>query len=94
MVNLDNNKIKSWIVIENPARFEKSAGGNMTSNFLVNQDIDILISGEMGPIAFYLLRNAEIKVYKAAYVNVAKNLNRFTEGKLKEITTISSGYPK
>jgi len=93
MVNLDDSNIISWTVIENPARFEKGAG-NMTSHFLVNQGIDILISGEMGPIAFYLLRNAEIKVYKAASVSAEKNLKRFIDNKLKEITTISSGYPK
>jgi predicted Fe-Mo cluster-binding NifX family protein len=92
-VNLDEGKIINRTVTENPARFEKGAG-NMTADFLVNQDIDILISGEMRPIAFYLLRKAGIMVYKAASVSAAKNLNRFTKGKLKEITTISSGYPK
>lgn len=92
-VNLENNEIIKETSIENPFRFEKGAS-NLLSEFLVDQSIDVLISGEIGPIAFYILNNAGIKVYKAASANVEKNLKRLTEGKLKEVTTLSSGYPK
>jgi predicted Fe-Mo cluster-binding NifX family protein len=47
----------------------------------------------MGPVAFYILRNADITVYKASPLDVRKNLKLLNEGKLKEVTSLSSGYP-
>lgn len=93
IVNIEDNEAREETVIENPARFEKGAG-NMAADFLVKQGIDILISGEMGPVAFYILRNAGIVVYKASPLNVEKNLKLLNAGKLREITSLSSGYPK
>jgi predicted Fe-Mo cluster-binding NifX family protein len=93
VVELENNEIIKETTIENPFRLEKGAG-NMVALFLVNNGIDILISGEMGPVAFYILKNKEISVYKAASVNVNNNLRHLTENKLKEVTSLSSGYPK
>lgn len=93
IVDLENNEIIKETVIENPFRLEKGAG-NMVAQFLADNGIDILISGEMGPVAFHILKNAEINVYKAASVNVDDNLKRLTGNKLKEVTSLSSGYPK
>jgi predicted Fe-Mo cluster-binding NifX family protein len=39
------------------------------------------------------LKNAGIKVYRIIPGSVRKNLKRFTDGKLKEITSLSSGFP-
>ena len=92
IVNSGNNEIKKEISIENPVRFEKGAG-NLLAEFLVNKRIDTLISGEMGPVAFYILQNAGITVYKASPLNARKNLKLLNEDKLKEVTSLSSGYP-
>ncbi len=92
IVDTDNNEIRSVTDIENPARFEKGAG-NLASEFLVKQGIETLISGEMGPIAFHILKNNGITVYKAASVDAEKNIKLLFKGKLKEVTSLSSGYP-
>lgn len=92
IVDLDDNEIKKLTSIENPFKYEKGAG-NLAAEFLVNQGIDVLISGEMGPIAFQILKNANVIVYKASSGDVEKNLKRLTEGKLEEITSLTSGYP-
>ncbi len=93
IVDLENGEIKHVSAIENPAKNEKGAG-NIAAQFMVDSDVKTLISGELGPVAFHILKNAEIKVYKIASVNIEKNLNRFNEGKLEEITSLASGYPK
>lgn len=92
IINLEDDEVKEETVIENPARFEKGAG-NLAADFLVKQEVDVLISGEMGPIAFYILRNAGIVVYKASALDVSKNLKLLNKGKLKKVTSLSSGYP-
>lgn len=93
VIDLEDNEIKEVFAMENPAKYEKGAG-NLAAQFMVEHDIKVVISGEMGPVAFHILKNAGIKVYKVASVTVEKNLTRFREGKLDEISSLSSGYPK
>jgi predicted Fe-Mo cluster-binding NifX family protein len=92
-LELENNEIMMETAIENPARLEKGAG-NLLADFLSNNRVEVVISGEMGPVAFYILKNESIRVYKGAAFNAAKNLELLTSGKLKEVTSLSSGYPK
>ena len=93
IVELCNNEIKKINTFENPARSEKGAG-NLAAEFLVKKGIKVLISGEMGPIAFHILKNNDITVYKGASLNAVKNVKLLINGKLKEVTSLSSGYPK
>ncbi len=93
IVELENGEIKDAMAIKNPAKNEKGAG-NVAAQFMVDNNVKIVIGGELGPIAFLLLKNAGIKLYKITSLNVEKNLKRFNEGKLDEITSLSSGYPK
>jgi predicted Fe-Mo cluster-binding NifX family protein len=93
LVDLDEKEIKNFHAIENPTLYEEGTG-NLAAQLIVNYDVDILISGEMGPIVFHILKNAGIKVYKSASMNVEKNITRLIEGKLKEVTSLASGYPK
>ncbi len=92
IVDLEDNEIIKETAIENPARFEKGAG-NLLADFLISKGIDTLISGKMGPVAFYILRNAGIKVYKASPLTGEKNVKLLDAGKLEEVASLSSGYP-
>ncbi len=85
-------QIKEISVIENYAK-NKSGSGSAAAQLLVYNGIDVLISGKMDPVAFQILKNACIKVYKITPGNVGKNLNHFNEGKLEEVTSLSSGFP-
>lgn len=93
VVDLEDDEIKGLSATQNPVRYEKGAG-NLAAQFMVDQDIEVLISGEMGPVAFHILKNAGIKVYKVAPLNAEKNLRQLIQGKLKEVTSLASGYPK
>jgi len=91
--DLENGKIKATSSIENPAKNEKGAG-NMAAQFIVDHEVKALISGELGPIAFHILKNAGIKGYKIIPETVENNLKQLKEGKLEEITSLSHGFPK
>ncbi|MGO9388391.1 MAG: NifB/NifX family molybdenum-iron cluster-binding protein [Methanobacterium sp.] len=92
VVNLENGVIKYVLSIENHEKNEKGAG-NVAAQFMVDSNVKAVIGGKLGPIAFHLLRNAGIKVYKISSLNVEKNLKRFNEDKLDKITSLGSGYP-
>ena len=92
VVDLENDETKNVLPIENPAKNERGAG-NLAAQFIIDQDVEALILGEMGNVAFGILRNAGIKIYKIRPGNVEKNIEYFKESKLDEITSVSSGFP-
>jgi predicted Fe-Mo cluster-binding NifX family protein len=93
IVDLENKTINVLSTIENPAKNETGAG-NTAAQFIIDHEVEILISGKLGPIAFHILKNAGIRVYKGTSGSVEKNLKRFKEGKLEEISSLSGGFPE
>lgn len=93
VANLENGEIKGIYTIENP--FKSGTGSGSTSAQLIaDQKVEALITGKLGPVAFQILKNAGIKIYKIIPGNVEKNLKRFAECKLEEITSLSGGFPQ
>lgn len=93
IANIEDGEIKEISSISNPAKNEKGAG-NMAAQFMVDQGVEALISGKLGPVAFGILKNAGIKIYKINPGSVKTNLRHFREDKLDEVTSLSSGFPK
>lgn len=91
IVDMENNEIVNISPIENPAKNERGAG-NLAAQFIIDQGVEALILGELGNVAFGILRNAGIKICKISPGSVEKNLKYFKEGKLDEITSASSGF--
>ena len=92
IIDLENDEIVNISPIENPAKNERGAG-NLAAQFIIDHGVEALILGELGNVAFGILRNAGIKIYKIRPGNVEKNLKYFEESKLDEITSVSSGFP-
>ncbi len=90
--DLENGEIKDYIALENPAKNDARAG-NKTAEFIANRDVKALISGDVGPNAFNILKEENIKIYKLKPGSVKDNLKFFSDGELKELTTSSSGGP-
>ena len=93
ITDLENNEIKNTSSIENPAKNERGAG-NLAAQFMIDQGVEALILSELGNVAFGILRNAGIKIYKISLGSVERNLKYFREGKLEEITSASCGFPR
>ena len=91
--DLEDCEIRNVLPIENPAKNERGAG-NLAAQFIIDQGIEALILGELGNVAFGILRNAGIKIYKISPGNVEKNLKYFKEDKLEEVNSASSGFPR
>ena len=93
IADIENGEIKSDINIENPAKNATGGAGNKAAEFIANSKVNALVSGAVGPNAFAILRQVGIKVYKLESGSVKDNLKLFSEGKLGEITSSSSGGP-
>jgi len=90
--DLEDGEIRNILPIENPAKNERGAG-NLAAQFLIDHGVEALILGELGNVAFGILKNAGIRIYKISPGSVEKNLKYFKESKLDEINSASSGFP-
>lgn len=89
-VDIEHGEIKCDLTTENPARNVQGAG-NKAADFIVKNEVETVISEDIGSNAFNILRKAGIKVYKLQSGSVEDNLNLFTECKLGEITSSFNG---
>ncbi|HML06099.1 MAG TPA: NifB/NifX family molybdenum-iron cluster-binding protein [Methanobacterium sp.] len=92
IANIENKEIKEISVINNAQN--KLGSGNIAAQIIVDHEVNTVICGKLGPVAFHILKNADIKVFKIIPGSVGKNLKRFREGKLEEITSLSNGFPQ
>jgi predicted Fe-Mo cluster-binding NifX family protein len=94
IADMENGEIKGDLPIENPAKNERGGAGIKAAQFIANSEVKALISGAVGPNAFDILKQVGIKVYKLESGSVKDNLKFFSEGKLEEITSSTSGGPR
>jgi len=72
-------------VVDNEAREASGGAGIAAAQEMVDNDVEVVITGNMGPNAFNVCKSAEIKVFRCASVSVEKALTLFKESKLEEI---------
>ncbi len=92
IAEIKDGEIVEVLPMDNSAKNEMGAG-SIAAQFIVDQGIGALILGELGNIAFGILRNNGVKIYKINPGTVENNLKQYKEGKLEEITSVSGGFP-
>ncbi len=65
IVTLEDGEIKKIEVIENPGSTIDKGAGPYAARTLKDHEIDVLLSGEMGPGARNILEAFNIKIYEA-----------------------------
>ena len=75
----------SFDVIENTAKLEGHGAGLRAAQIVVNANVNAVISGNVGPNAFNVLKNSNITLF--TFSGSIKNaLTQFKDGKLAEIS--------
>lgn len=81
IVDKDLNMIKT---IDNAATGSMEGAGIKAATKLTESDVDVLLTGNVGPNAFRSLEAAGISVYTGASGKVKETLKRYTDGDLKK----------
>lgn len=63
-IELEDEKIKSWNLSENPASGLEKKKGLRAAEFLMNQGASVLIVDEIGEAPFHILRDSFVKLLK------------------------------
>ena len=76
------NGIKRVDVKENPGFSQEREPGIAAAQFLINEGVEVVIAGNMGPNSSQILTNAGIKFYLVSGVSAEEAIKRLVEGTL------------
>lgn len=77
----DNSK--KWV--ENKGILAEGGAGIVAANQLVDLNLDIVITGNLGPNAWKVFQAANLKAYKTANIEIDKILADYKNGILEEV---------
>jgi len=86
-IELENDKVKSWDVSENPAAGLEKKKGLRAAEFLKNQGVNVLIAGEIGEAPFHTLRDNFVKLLQMP--EEEEDVEKVVE-KVSELNTLTS----
>lgn len=81
--NSENNTIK---VVENQGQASNGGAGIVAAQQLVDEKVDIIITGNLGPNAFEIMKKADIKTYKCEGLLISDVLEKLKNEEVEEIT--------
>ncbi|NLP36156.1 MAG: diguanylate cyclase [Firmicutes bacterium] len=78
--------------IENSGQMAGGGAGVAAAQQILDEDVEAVITGNMGPNAFRLFQSSDIKVYRCESMKVKKAVQFFNEGKLQELNTAGPAH--
>ena len=72
-------------VVENKGQLTSGGAGIAASQQLINEKVDVIITGNLGPNAFEIIEKSGIKAYKSENISIGTVLNKYNNGELEEI---------
>lgn len=75
-----------WSFLPNPGVLEGSGAGIKAAQFLIKQNPDILLTGDLGPKAAQILNASDIKIYSLPEVTLEEALEQYKQGQYQPIT--------
>lgn len=82
IVDTDTNESR---YIDNAARTASGGAGISAAQEMINNDVEAVITGNMGPNAFNVMNNTDIKVYRCGTVPIKTAVQLFKDAKLQQI---------
>jgi predicted Fe-Mo cluster-binding NifX family protein len=83
IAEIENGKIKSFEAIENEAGGRAGGAGIFAAKLMAEKDVKAVITKNIGPRAFEVLRQFNIEVYQGEG-EIKKAIEEFIQGKLKK----------
>lgn len=85
IVEIENKKIKGFRAIKNTAKAQAGGAGISAGEIIANQNVNGVITKNLGPKAFEVFKQFNIKVYSAEG-NVKKAVENLISGKLSSLS--------
>lgn len=87
IIDIQENKIKEVKAIENTAAAQAGGAGITSAQLVAEQDVKAVIAVNLGPRAFDIFGQLDIKIYQAEEKKIKDIVDDFIKGNIKEIST-------
>ncbi|CAH2212271.1 NifB/NifX family molybdenum-iron cluster-binding protein [Tepidibacter aestuarii] len=78
--------------VKNEGQISGSGAGVAAAQQIIDEGIDVVITGNLGPNAFKILKKANIKAYKCSDISVEEAVNMLNKGELEEIEAAGKAH--
>lgn len=79
-------------IIKNNGQSSSGGAGIAAANQLIDERVDVIITGSLGPNAFEIIERAGIKTYKCSNIVINSVLKKYRNGELEEIKAAGSAH--
>ena len=79
-------------ILENPAAQAQGGAGLKAAQFLVDQEVDVILTPRCGQNSADVFAAAEIEIYKTRQGTAQENLTAFRQDKLEKLTHFHAGF--
>lgn len=86
IVEVNGNETGSVEVVQHMGA-RRGGAGIVAAQTLADKDVDVLLTGRIGPNAMEALRLSKIKVYQASGMKVEQAVKRLLQNELQEVKT-------
>ncbi len=89
IAEVEGKEMKESRFIPNPAMGAAMGAGIAAAQAVAEQQVEAVVTGNVGPNAFMVLNQSRIKVFQAAGISVQRAIQLFAAGKLTELGSSS-----
>jgi len=82
----------SYRFIENKAQQAGGGAGIAAAQQMIDEDVEIVLTGNMGPNAYNVIKGNDIKIFRIGSASVEKAVQLFKEAKLEEISEAGAAH--
>ena len=87
-----DTKDKQTSVLENKGQLASGGAGIKAAQQLIDEKVDVIITGHLGPNAYELIDKSGIKAYECKTTTINSVIQRLEKGELTEIREAGSAH--
>lgn len=87
-----DTETEKLVTLENQAQNLGGGAGVAAAEQIINESIEVLITGHLGPNAFNMITDSGIKAYKGGSIPCYSLIEKYNKGELEEIKEAGSSH--
>jgi len=89
---IHDTELKVAQIIENKGLSASGGAGIVAANKLIDENVDVIITGNLGPNAFKIIDASDIKAYKCDTTSIKEALEKYNNNELEEIKITGNAH--
>ena len=81
-----NTETNEYKVLENEGVKSSQGAGIAASQQVIDEGVDVVITGKLGPNAFNILNDANLELYSCSEISIEDAIKSYKEGKLEVLS--------